>query len=391
MPVILVLTSVVGGGHVFRDIAIAKELKKRIPSDHEIVFASGGNAYQMLKDEGLKVEKIDGIHFEANPGTINFMKFYFMLLWSECVQLFQIRKLIKKYRPKLIVLDEFFFLTDYCKSWKIPVVFMCDFIGVPRSSWLRNPLKAGLEAFFDWLLFTHLPRKADQWIYIGDPDHIPRKEWRERITAENIVAVEPITKLQYTAPPSRDSARDQLGFDQDETVVTVTVGCSGIGEYLLKAVNDAVPQLKKTFENLRVELICGYGIEPEKLGFHAEKGVNIHGYVQNIEYYYAASEAVVLQSGITSATECLMCGTPMIAVPITGHWEQEHTARYLEKKANTRIVHGKDVTPDVMADAICMLFKTPFKKQAYFQGNGHCMAAHGIAGILSHDNFRPIK
>ena len=382
MPNILILTSVVGGGHVFRDIAIASELKKLLPLGYEIIFASGANAFQMLKDEGLRVEKLEGVTFPVNLGTINFLKFYLILLWSEFIQSFQLRKLLKKYKPELIILDEFFFLTDYCKSWKIPVVFMCDFIGVPRSPFLSNPFRSSLETFFDWLLSSHLPKRADKWVYIGDPDHIPRKEWRSRIDNEKILPVEPITKLQYTAPPSREAARRELCFKKDETVITVTVGCSGTGEYLLKAVNNAVPQLQKSIKKLRVELICGYGIDPGNLEFKPEQGVNVLGYVKNIETFYAGSDAVVIQSGITTATECLMIGTPMIAVPITNHWEQEHTAKYLEKKTGTLIVQGKDVSPDVMANAIEKLLITRGEKQSFFKGNGHQIAAKKIVEIL---------
>ncbi|WDN87862.1 UDP-N-acetylglucosamine--N-acetylmuramyl-(pentapeptide) pyrophosphoryl-undecaprenol N-acetylglucosamine transferase [Desulfosarcina sp. BuS5] len=382
MPNILILTSVVGGGHVFRDIAIAIELKKLLPPGYEFIFVSGDNAFQMLSNEGLKVEKIEGVSFPTNLGTIDFLKFYLILLRSEFIQSFQLRKLIKKYKPALIILDEFFFLTDYCKTWKIPVVFMCDFIGVPRSPFLHNPFRSSLEAFFDWLLFAHLPKKADKWIYIGDPDHILRKEWRSRINSKNILAVEPITKLQYTEPPSRQTARLELGFKNDETVLTVTVGCSGIGEYLFKAVNEAVPQLQQSINKLRVEFICGYGIEPEDLDFILQRGVNVHGYVKNIEAFYAASDVLVIQSGITTATECLMIGTPMVAVPITGHWEQEHTAKYLKKKAGTLIINGEDISSNVMADAIKRLVKTRLKKESYFKGNGHNIAAKAIADIL---------
>ncbi len=382
MPNILILTSVVGGGHVFRDIAIAGELKQLLPSEYEFVFASGGNAFQMLKDEGLRVEKLEGISFPTNLGTIDFLKFYLILLGSEFIQMFQLRKLIIKYKPELIILDEFFFLTDYCKIWKIPTVFMCDFIGVPLSSFRSNPFRYSLELFFDWLASSHLPRKADKWIYIGDPDHIPREEWRSRIYQKNVLPVEPITKLQYTQPPSRQTARNELCFKKDETVITVTVGCSGTGEYLLEAVNNAVPRLQKSIKRLRVELICGYGIDETNLKFIPEQGVTIHGYVKNIETFYAGSDVMIIQSGITTATECLMTGTPMIAVPITDHWEQEHTAQYLEKKAGTLIVKGKDVSSDVMADAINKLLKNPVKTTSLFKGNGHRVAAKAIAKIL---------
>jgi len=382
MPKILILTSVVGGGHVFRDIAIATELRKMISPEYEIIFVSGGNAFQMLKDEGLKVELIEGVNFPSNLGAIDFLKFYFILLRSELIQLFQIRKLIKKYSPVLIILDEYFFLTDYLKSWKIPVVFMCDFLGVPRSSIFINPLKSVLEIFFDWLLYTHLSKKADLWIYIGDPDHIPREEWRSRIYNENILHVEPITKLQYTEPPPKEIAREKLGFKKDEVVIIVTVGCSGTGEYLLKAVIDAVPNLKKSIKQIRVELISGYGITASNVELNPKQGVNIHGYVKNIEDFYVASDLIIIQCGITTATECLMIGTPMIAVPITNHWEQEHTAQYLENKFGTLIIKGKDVSPEIITDSIIKLLEAPSKNQFLFKGDGHRIAAKAISKVL---------
>ncbi len=258
----------------------------------------------MLKDENLKVEKIDCITFPVKHGIINFLKFYFILLRSELIQLFQIRKLIKKYRPELIILDEYFFLTDYCKSWNIPVVFICDFIGVPRTHFFCNPLRFSLEAFFDWLLFAHLPRKADLWIYVGDPDHIPREEWRSRIFNENILHVEPIAKLQYTEPPSREIARKELNFKEDETVITVTVGCSGTGEYLLSAVNKAVPQFRigyslNTFRRLIISG-CSFNRKVRTFGKPA-KMIGIFASMMRLKYGHsfgfrsAASSMIIIK------------------------------------------------------------------------------------------------
>jgi UDP-N-acetylglucosamine:LPS N-acetylglucosamine transferase len=382
MPNILILSCVVGGGHVFRDIAITSELKKIIPPEYNFIFATGGHAYQMFKDEGIEVEKIEGVEFPTNLGTIDFMKFYFTLMRSELIQLFQLRKLVNKYQPEIILLDEFYFLTDYCKFRKIPVVFMCDFIGIPKSSFLKTPFRFGLETFFDWFLASYLPKRADRWIYIGDPDHIPREEWLSRLSGNGITPVEPITKVQYSETPSRELARKELGFGNEEFVVTVTVGCSGTGAYILNAVNEAALSLQKSISNLKVELICGYGITPEKIGFLPGKNVSIHGYVKNIEYFYAASDLMIIQSGITTATECLMIGAPMIVIPITNHWEQEHTASYLKKKAGTTIINGKDVSANVIADAILKQSQKNHKKASYFKGDGHKAAAKAISELL---------
>jgi hypothetical protein len=74
---------------MFRDLAIAQELKKILPSRYEIIFASGGNAYEMLQKEGVQVEKISALDFPVHLGTANFFKFYFVMLWSEFLQLLE--------------------------------------------------------------------------------------------------------------------------------------------------------------------------------------------------------------------------------------------------------------------------------------------------------------
>jgi UDP:flavonoid glycosyltransferase YjiC (YdhE family) len=153
MPKILIMTSAVGGGHVFRDLAIAKELGKILPTGYEVIFASGGNAYEMLKEEGVQVELISTLDIPVHLGTANFFKFYFSMLWSEFLQMFDLRRLINKHKPALVVLDEYFFLTDYCRCRGIQLS-SCVILSVCRTV-------PSLVILFDRLwkgsLIWHLP------------------------------------------------------------------------------------------------------------------------------------------------------------------------------------------------------------------------------------------
>jgi UDP-N-acetylglucosamine:LPS N-acetylglucosamine transferase len=382
MPTILILTSVVGGGHVFRDLAIAHELKKILPSEYEIIFASGGNAYEMLQEEGVQVEKISAMDFPAHLGTADFFRFYREMLWSEYHQMLDLRRLIKKYRPALVVLDEYFFLVDYCRLRGIPVVFMCDFVGLPHCSFFRNPIQSIMERVFDFLLTHYMPRRADRWIFIGDSDHVPREDWRRRASNAGIMTVEPITKIQYSPPPSRNEARQKLGFGDTDKVVTVTVGCSGAGEYLLKAANEAMSLLRESVPSLRMELICGKGIDSGELRRKAGPDVHVHDYVRNIQEYFAASDTAVLQSGLTSTTECLMLGIPFAVVPLANHWEQANTARYVLDKFGVKSIEATQATAEALADAILDLLNRPNRPKSPFRGDGHIEAARAIAEVL---------
>lgn len=382
MPNILIMTSVVGGGHVFRDLAIAQELKKILPSGYGIIFASGGNAYEMLQEEGVHVEKISAMDFPVHLGTANFFKFYLGMLWSEFFQILDLRRLINKHRPSLVVLDEYFFLTDYCRWRGIPAVFICDFVGIPHCSFFSNPLRSLMEIVFDVALTHWLSRRAHRWIFTGDIDHVPREDWRIRARNVGIVTVEPITKLQYTPPPTRDEARKKLGFDEHDRVVIVTVGCAGAGEYLLKAANEAAPLLINKVQGFRMELICGKGIDSGPLRRTANPGVHVHDYVQNLQEFIAASDAAVVQSGLTSTIECLMIGVPMVVIPLADHWEQANTARYVSEKFGIKNFAADQLTAEVFADATLGILDQPGRRNSPFRGNGHIAAAQAIAEVL---------
>ncbi len=379
---VLILTSCVGGGHVFRDLAIARELACNLPPDHEIVFASGGAAYEMLAAEGVHVEEIAGMPFPAHLGTAGFFRLYLAVLWSELKQLFDLRRLVAKYRPKLVILDEYFFLTDYCRAKGIPVVFMSDFAGVPQLPFFRNPVRASLEKFFDWWLAKWLPRRTNEWIFIGDPRHIPTQQWRDRARERGIRIVEPITKLQYTKAPARDAARNKLGFADDEKVVTIAVGCTDAGRYLLEAANDVSARLRERFPTLRMELVCGMSIDPTELARRAGPGVHVRGYVRNFEELLAASDAAVVQCGLTTATECLMIGVPMIVVPLANHWEQQNTARYVEEVSPFESIPADALTPQRLAEGLEKLLESAPRAGVVYRGDGHVRAAKLIAEVV---------
>jgi UDP-N-acetylglucosamine:LPS N-acetylglucosamine transferase len=390
---ILILTSCIGGGHVFRDLAIGRELERILPPGHDVVFASGGAAYKMLAAEGVQVEEIAGMSFPAHLGTASFLRLYFEVLWSELKQFFDLRRLVEKHRPSLVVLDEYFFLADYCIAKGIPVVFMSDFVGLPQLPLHKNPVRALLEKFFDWWLAHWLPKRVDEWVFIGDARHIPTQAWRDRARDQGMMFVEPITKVQYTKPPARDEARKKLGFAPDAKVVTVAVGCTEVGGYLLDAANAASVMLRDTFPNLQIELVCGMSIPAEELAAKAGPGVRVHGYVRNFEELLSASDAAVVQCGLTTTTECLMVGVPTLVVPLANHWEQQNTARFLKEIGACESIPADTITAHALADGITGLLRegphvsvgtrqAGSAPQATYRGDGHVRAAQVLSDVL---------
>jgi UDP-N-acetylglucosamine:LPS N-acetylglucosamine transferase len=240
-----------------------------------------------------------------------------------------------------------------------------------------------MERFFDLALTHWIAHRANRWIFTGDIGHIPYQDWQVRAQSLGITIVEPITKLQYAPSPIRSEARKILGFNEDERVVTVTVGCTGAGEYLLRAANEAASLLIDKMPGLRMELVCGKGIDSGSLRRTAKPGVHVHDYVRNLHEYMIASDAAVLQSGLTSTMECLMMGVPMIVVPLANHWEQANTARYVSEKFGVRTIDANQVTAKELADALLELLNQSGRPEPHFRGDGHIAAARSIAEVLN--------
>jgi UDP-N-acetylglucosamine:LPS N-acetylglucosamine transferase len=336
----------------------------------------------MIAAEGFEVEKMASIDFPDQGGHVDFFDLYLDVMAAEFWQLLDLRRLIRSHQPSLIVLDEIFFLSDYCRFRRIPVVFVCDFLGVPRVPYRQHVVRAALERFYDWFLSSWLPRRVDRWVFVGDAAVASRPEWIERAKRNGILLTEPVTKLQYSPPPNRLEARHRLGLAEEDQVVTAAVGCSGTGLYLMEALVAALPSLRARLPRLRLQLLCGHGIDPNAVRPGVDETVaTVRGYVRNPETYLAASDAVAIQSGLTTTMECAMLGLPMLVVSLNGHWEQQSTACYAREQYGARWFQADELTPEGVTEALAELLVRPRQRSPY-QGDGHLRVAAAIAELL---------
>ena len=93
------------------------------------------------------------------------------------------------------------------------------------------------------------PRLRDRAIFVGDPDDIVPddfgpglpsiRDWTERHFSFSgyVTGFDPSSLVE-----GRDALRRELGYHDDERVVIVTVGGSGVGEALLRRVIASYPE-----------------------------------------------------------------------------------------------------------------------------------------------------
>jgi zeaxanthin glucosyltransferase len=137
--------------------------------------------------------------------------------------------------------------------------------------------------------------------------------------------------------------------------VVATVGALAIGRYLLEAAIKAWPLAEAPEAQLLV--VCGASIDPKELPAPASERVRIVGFVDDLPAYLAAADLAIVQAGLTTVSECLALGTPMLCVPIKWHREQENNARYAERIGGAHTLERDQVTPARIAEEVAGMLR----------------------------------
>jgi len=167
-----------GLGHVARIIPLGKKLAER---GHDIFFFSGGTAYQLLRKEFVQVYPCTPVAwYETNHGIIasaSLLNILFPLPFFnheknkleiknpsaiETVhRYYDLRRLIKKIRPDLLISDGDMHALRLAHRWKIPSVYITNIV---RPSYGFSPLLVPGERFTE-----HYVKKCTRIIVPDNP------------------------------------------------------------------------------------------------------------------------------------------------------------------------------------------------------------------------------
>ena len=76
---------------------------------------------------------------------------------------------------------------------------------------------------------------------------------------------------------------------------------------------------------LRLVVVTGPRIDPASIG--AGPGVEVHGFVPDLDRHLAASDVAIVQGGLTTTMELAAAGRPFVYVPLRNHFEQNRHVR----------------------------------------------------------------
>jgi pimeloyl-ACP methyl ester carboxylesterase/predicted glycosyltransferase len=373
----LYLSSPIGLGHARRDLAIARALRERRPGIR-IDWLAQDPVTRVLHNAGERVHPASGdlasesahIADEAHEHSLHAFQAIRRMDEILVANFAVFQDVVDDGDYDLVVGDEAWdvdhFWHENPELKRSAYAWLTDFVG-----WLPMPSggerEAELTADYNAEMIEHVERfrrVRDAAIFVGEPeDVVPDtfgpglpgiREW----TAEHYTFSGYVPGFDPAAYGERADLRRRLGYPDDDPVVVVTVGGSGVGETLLRTVLDAFPRARKEIDGLRMLVVCGPRIDGSDLPRH--EGVDIRGYVDDLPAHLFACDAAVVQGGLTTTMELVACRRPFVYVPLADHFEQQRHVRHrLDRYRAGRFLDPASLAPDAVAEALADQLRTP--------------------------------
>ncbi len=395
----LYVSSPIGLGHAWRDVAIARELRA-IEPELEIDWLAQDPVTRVLEACGERIHPASGrlanesrhIAAESREHELdvfgawrrmdeillaNFMLFY-DVAGAEPYDVW--------IGDEAWELD--YHLHDNPELKTAAYCFLTDFVG-----WLPMPdggeAEARLTADYNAEMIEQVarfPRVRDRAIFVGSPEDIVPQGFGDGLPDIRSWVEEHFDFSGYVLapdagpPPDRAALRAKLGYAPDERICLVTVGGSGVGASLLARVGESLPHVRRRVPDLRMIAVCGPRMDPDALA--ARDGLEVVGYVHGLSEHLAACDVAVVQGGLATCMELVAAKRPFLYFPLGRHSEQNlHVRHRLERYGAGRPMSFDTATPQTIGDAIAdALGEAP--AYADVERDGAARAAKLIAGLL---------
>jgi pimeloyl-ACP methyl ester carboxylesterase/predicted glycosyltransferase len=369
----LYVSSPIGLGHAWRDVAIARELRALHP-DLQIDWLAQDPVTRVLEACGERIHPASAllanesrhIAAESREHELNVFQAWRRMDEILLANFMVFRDVVREEPYDLWIGDEAweldYYLHENPELKTAPYAFLTDFVG-----WLAMPEggdeEARLTADYNAEMIGHIarfPRVRDRAIFVGEPEDVVPRDFGAGLPAIRPWVAEHFDFSGYVlapdagppAPPAdRDALRAELGYRPDEVVCLVTVGGSGVGAGLLRRVIDAFPQARALVPALRMIVVCGPRIDPDALPSH--EGLELVAYVDRLSRHLAACDVALTQGGLTTCMELAAAKTPFVYFPLRRHFEQNlHVRHRLERYGAGRAMDLATATPETIAAAI---------------------------------------
>jgi pimeloyl-ACP methyl ester carboxylesterase/predicted glycosyltransferase len=395
----LFVSSPIGLGHAWRDVAIARELRALEP-ELEIDWLAQDPVTRVLEPCGERIHPASRLlanesrHIAAESREHELPVFEAWRRMDEILlanfMLFHDVATAGDY--DLWIGDEAweldYYLHENPELKTAAYAFLTDFVG-----WLPmhegGEREARLTADYNAEMIEQIaryPRVRDRAIFVGSPEDVIPESFGAGLPGIRPWVEEHFDFSGYVLAPDagrpadREALRASLGYRPGERICLVTVGGSGVGTDLLNRVIEGAAHARRSVPDLRTIVVCGPRIDPDAVD--AGDGVEVVGYVHGLSENLAACDVAVVQGGLTTCMELAAAQRPFLYFPLRRHFEQNlHVRHRLERYGAGRPMSFETATPQTIGDAIAdALGDIPVP--APVERDGAARAAQLIAALL---------
>jgi len=391
----LVVSSPIGLGHAWRDVAITRELRTLVPG-LEIHWLAQDPVTRVLEAGGERIHPASALlanesrHIAAESREHELNAFQAWRRMDEILlaNFMVFHDIVREEPYDLWIGDEAweldYYLHENPELKTAPYVFLTDFVG-----WLPMPEGGEREAFltadYNAEMIGHIERYPwvrDRAVFVGGAEDVVPDAFGPGLPAIRPWVEEHFDFSGYVLAPDAGEAADraELGWAPDEPVCVVTVGGSGVGSGLLHRVIESFPEARRRVPGLRMVVVCGPRIDPA--AFETHDGLELVPYVHRLSRQLAAADVAVVQGGLTTCMELAAAGTPFLYFPLRRHFEQNRHVRYrLDRYGAGRVMDFESSGPDEIAAAISDALAGG-RATAEVERDGAANAASLIASLL---------
>ncbi|MBV8218303.1 MAG: alpha/beta fold hydrolase, partial [Solirubrobacterales bacterium] len=366
----VLVSSPIGLGHAWRDVAIARELRRLVPG-LEVQWLAQAPVTTLLEACGESIHPASaalapeaaGVDGEAGEHELHCFQMLRRLDEIFCANFMVFHDLVREEPFDVWISDEGwevdYFLHENPELKSAPYVWLADFVGIlPMPSGGEH--EQFLAADYNAQMVEHIarhPRLRDVSIFIGDPEDIVDERLGPELplirdwTEQHYRFASYITGFHPSETADREKLRAEFGYQPDEKVCVVAAGGSAVGIQLLRKSAAAFPAVKQRIPELRMILIAGPRLDPD--AFPQADGLEVHGYVHQLYRQLAACDLAISHGGLSTTMELTAAGRPFLYFPLKNHFEQNfHVHNRLRRHRAGRRMEFDSSPPETVAEAI---------------------------------------
>ena len=373
---ILYVSGSIGLGHVWRDLAIAKELR-RINQGVDISWMAEHPAVDVLRGLGERVlpdaerlvnlgQTVDAMTRGYETNMIAFsMKWLALLPGNARVILAAARR----EGCDLLIGDETYDVVSALMSSpekkSSPFVVIYDFVGHRAMTCSLKERVEGWAINRFWIdSIINKGGVIDRLIFLGVPEDIPDERFGLMQPNKRSLAKDRIRFVGYVLPfdpkdyQEKDRIRKELGYG-DELLIVVSAGGTATGRLLLELCARAFPLMKQKVPGLTMVLVCGPKMDPGRIP--AAHGLVVKGYVPLLYQHLAAADLCICSGGGTTTLELTALKKPFLFFPLEKYSEQADVASRCQRYgAGVRMPFSR-TTPQALAQKVMEHINKPVR------------------------------